>query len=275
MKHIALFIIAIAGIFSSLNAQTPSDSILIVNHKWITDTVSEGVIMHIGHFDSLYHEPQNIVMIEIDNNVTKLGIGVNNPVETTSESAKTLNALAAVNGSFFDMQKGNSVCFLNKDGKIIDYSTKKNMNYNGAVMIRNGQARLLPWEVANESELTDSIMSYDTLVSGPMLITDGNYCEIPAREKSFSTTHHPRTGMYIKEDGIVVLVTVDGRQPGFAGGMSLPCFAHLLKIMGAQQALNLDGGGSTTAWVSGRSDGVVNRPSGGRQRKVANIIYAF
>lgn len=109
-----------------------------------------------------------------------------------------------------------------------------------------------------------------------MLMENGAMSDIPDRDKSFSTTHHPRTGMAVRADGTVLLVTADGRQPGVAEGMSLDSFAHLFKCLGAVDALNLDGGGSTTAWVSHLPyGGVVNKPSGKRLRRVANIVYVY
>ena len=54
------------------------------------------------------------------------------------------------------------------------------------------------------------------------------------------------------------IVTVDGRRPGYSVGISLAEAARLMKSLGARDALNLDGGGSTTMVVGGR---VVNRPS--------------
>lgn len=69
---------------------------------------------------------------------------------------------------------------------------------------------------------------------------------------------HPRTAVGWDAEGTVLLVTVDGRQPGYSVGMSLADLADLLLGLGATEAINLDGGGSTTFVVRGE---VVNRPS--------------
>ena len=53
-------------------------------------------------------------------------------------------------------------------------------------------------------------------------------------------------------------MTVDGRQPDWSVGASFEESADLMRALGARQALNLDGGGSTTFTVGGA---VVNRPS--------------
>ena len=56
----------------------------------------------------------------------------------------------------------------------------------------------------------------------------------------------------------MLVATVDGRQPGVSAGMSLPELADLLLEFGGSEAINLDGGGSTTMVVNGK---LVNNPS--------------
>ncbi len=57
---------------------------------------------------------------------------------------------------------------------------------------------------------------------------------------------HPRTAVGIKSDGKVLLLTVDGREPGHSMGLTLRELANVMIASGARDALNLDGGGSTT-----------------------------
>ncbi len=85
---------------------------------------------------------------------------------------------------------------------------------------------------------------------------------------------HPRTALGIKSDGSVFLVAVDGRQPEYSDGINLYDLADLMISYGAVQAINLDGGGSTTAVIkSGQSFEVVNSPSDPNLRKVTNSIF--
>jgi hypothetical protein len=79
---------------------------------------------------------------------------------------------------------------------------------------------------------------------------------------------HPRTAVGFNGRRIV-LVTVDGRQKGWSVGMTMHELARLMRGLGCTSALNLDGGGSTSAWVRGR---VMNRPSDGRERLIANAV---
>jgi hypothetical protein len=80
----------------------------------------------------------------------------------------------------------------------------------------------------------------------------------------FATTRHPRTAVGIAGNGRRVLfVVVDGRQPAYSVGMTNRELAGLMLALGARDALNLDGGGSTTMVVedSSRALHVVNKPS--------------
>jgi hypothetical protein len=88
--------------------------------------------------------------------------------------------------------------------------------------------------------------------------------------KSFAEMRHPRTAVAKLKDGKFLMVTVDGRQPGVSVGMTLKELADYLLSIGATDAMNLDGGGSTTMYVDGK---VVNTPSDKEgERKVSDAI---
>lgn len=91
----------------------------------------------------------------------------------------------------------------------------------------------------------------------PVLVHEGKRW-VADDGSSFGSDRHPRTLAGWTADGTRVLVTVDGRQPGYSGGMTLTEAADLMLSLGATEAINLDGGGSTTFVVGGA---VVNRPS--------------
>lgn len=93
---------------------------------------------------------------------------------------------------------------------------------------------------------------------------------------TFATSRHPRTAVGIARDGKrLILVTVDGRQRPYSDGMNLRELAVLMQALGADDALNLDGGGST-AMVIANERGVprvVNVPSDGvGERPVGNAL---
>jgi hypothetical protein len=107
----------------------------------------------------------------------------------------------------------------------------------------------------------------------PFLLEDGiqvGDLGVAARP-SFSAARHPRTAVgFDAGKGLLWIVVVDGRQPGYSDGMSLPELAGLFKSLGATEAVNLDGGGSTVMVLDGYS---VSRPSGaGGERAVVNAL---
>ncbi len=90
---------------------------------------------------------------------------------------------------------------------------------------------------------------------------------------SFTYDRHPRTAVGFSEDSSkVYLFTVDGRQVGYSVGMSLFELADYMLEWEIYQAVNLDGGGSTTMVVEGD---VVNSPSDGTERSVANALMVI
>jgi uncharacterized protein YigE (DUF2233 family) len=115
----------------------------------------------------------------------------------------------------------------------------------------------------------------DAVAGGPRLLTNGKVTITLAEEgmaSSFSTTRHPRTAVGVTGDGKILLVTVDGRQKGLSRGASLPELADVLLKFGAIDAVNLDGGGSTAMIVR---DAVVNSPSEGKERPIADALLVF
>jgi hypothetical protein len=90
--------------------------------------------------------------------------------------------------------------------------------------------------------------------------------------QSFIEMRHPRTVIGTDAHGFIWFVVVDGRRPDFSVGMTLPELARLCERLGLRNALNLDGGGSTTLVVKGA---VVNRPTDpAGPRAVSDAIVA-
>ncbi len=111
---------------------------------------------------------------------------------------------------------------------------------------------------------------------GPLLLWKGQRLEEPEKEaisRAFFLARHPRTAAGARADGTLIFVTVDGRQPETSVGMSIPELTDLMLELGCVSAINLDGGGSTTMVIDGRT---VNRPSSSRgDRRNADAILLF
>ena len=115
---------------------------------------------------------------------------------------------------------------------------------------------------------------FNAISGEAMLVTAGN--PIPDLE---DTQLHPRSAVGYSQNGrYLYLVAVDGRQPFYSDGATLAELAELMTSLGAQYAMNLDGGGSSTLVVEGR-DGlprILNSPIDnyipGRERPVGNHL---
>lgn len=86
----------------------------------------------------------------------------------------------------------------------------------------------------------------------------------------------PRTLAGITEDGALLLVTIDGRNPGVDAGATLAEAAELMASLGAQDAIGLDGGGSTSMVVLGElRNNPRETPGKVIERPVANALALF
>lgn len=108
----------------------------------------------------------------------------------------------------------------------------------------------------------------EAIGGSPILLADGAIM-VSADCNTYLCSANPRTAVGIKANGDILLVVIDGRQPGWSKGMTQIQEARYLKSLGAVDALNLDGGGSSTMVVR---DVVKNRPSDGNERAVSSAI---
>jgi Phosphodiester glycosidase len=116
----------------------------------------------------------------------------------------------------------------------------------------------------------------DVVGGAGLLLRDGREIEdwtVETFAQGFAENRHPRTMIGNAADGTIWLVTVDGRQPALSVGMTLVELRGLARRLDLVNALNLDGGGSTTMWVQGQ---VVNSPSDAAgPRKVSDALLVF
>ena len=110
---------------------------------------------------------------------------------------------------------------------------------------------------------------------GSFLLRDGNIfvdAENQGFGDAFANTRHPRTAVGRTAEGDLVFAAIDGRQ-NMSAGATLSEAAEIMQSLGCRDALNLDGGGSTTMNILGLN---VNRPSDkAGERPVANTIAFY
>ena len=266
--------------FNTLRAQTLADSIAVVSAQWQTTQIADGLVSRSAFMADLYGGAQTIDVVEV---VTKkgfkLGIAAEPTMRPTSRQAADHDAVAAINGSFYNMKQGNSVCYYRVGHTVVDTTTSREFSrrITGAIRERGGQLELLPWN--RQVEQRYSRRRGTVLAAGPLLIAEGCMADWSRCDSAFVAAKHPRSAIGCTSDGRIMLVAVNGRFAGKSEGMSIPELAHLMHLLGCVDALNLDGGGSTTLWTE--KDGVINYPSDNRkfdhegERSVANIIYVY
>jgi hypothetical protein len=118
---------------------------------------------------------------------------------------------------------------------------------------------------------------YNAISFKEMLLIDGE--QIDYRH---SLGIHPRTAIGVDRTGrTLILIVIDGRQPNYSAGATIPELATIALEYGAWDALNLDGGGSSTLVIEGEDGAplILNSPIHtripGRERPVANHLGLF
>jgi exopolysaccharide biosynthesis protein len=118
---------------------------------------------------------------------------------------------------------------------------------------------------------------------GPTLVRDGRLSVNAAADGliregtdqtftyNWAVRANPRSMIGVDDRGRLMLVVVDGRQDGYSEGLGIAQTAELMKLLGAREAMNLDGGGSSVMVTAGT--GIVNRPSDATgQRSLGNVF---
>ena len=253
--------------------QSGTDSREMQETDWQSRTISEGITLK-SALTNLFNSAQAIYVVEIDTagGVFEFGVAVAGPPLVTSAFAVQEKAMVAVNATFFNMKEGYNVHYVKVNDSIVATTDEKEFGIRatGLFTAEGEEADISLW--GPEREDAGIISSEDAIVSGPLLIDDR--VDQPLDSINFNTNRHPRTMVGITGNGRLLLVVVDGRQPGYADGMSLFELRTLAHSLGCTDALNLDGGGSTTLVIAGQgSNGVVNRPSGKVERPVPSILF--
>jgi hypothetical protein len=171
------------------------------------------------------------------------------------------------------------------DGEVVDASGlveeagDPEVPGDGQVLLgrEDGALALAELEVGDEVDVEiGPSTDVDAAIAGSnRILTDG---EVPALEGDLATGVHPRTAVGMSRDGTELFVlTIDGRS-GASRGMTLPEMGEFFQDLGAHNAVNLDGGGSTTmvARPAGAQEPTVqNSPSDGEERPVPNALVFY
>ncbi|MGM9592265.1 MAG: phosphodiester glycosidase family protein [Oscillospiraceae bacterium] len=213
-----------------------------------------------------------------DYNIEAIKSGTNWGMKETTlqaqaiETRRNVNVVGAVNASFFNMANGQPIGALVMNGTVIATSGAEStfwIDSEGAAHISGPDFRVTEEMGVKEAVGGSSILVRNGEVVYPSNVSEGT---------------NPRTAVGIKADGTVVFYEVDGRQAPYSTGMHLYDLALMMKDLGCVDAMNLDGGGSSTfatqregeANDNGRAGLTIrNRPSDGYERTVSSTIMVI
>jgi exopolysaccharide biosynthesis protein len=248
--------------------------------KWEREKIAPGLKWKSAHIllnDSIL---QNINILLVNTNKRAVSLsykpGIN---RVLSKQAADAGAIAAVNAGFFNIKEGGSVTYVRSGGMIAETDTAKkwtrNANMTGSLLADSkGHIEI---DRAYSNYWYDSHQEYpEVLVTGPLLIKDKVKAILPSTP--LVVNKHPRTVVGKKGSHRIVILTLDGRTAQ-ARGMTLDEISEFMILLHCKDAVNLDGGGSTTMWISGEPyNGVVNMPCDNKkfdhegERAVADIL---
>lgn len=231
---------------------------LLKNTSWTTQQVASGIVWKYYHFPTLFGSKQYVTLFDVDLNSDNIKIDI--PYVTsgfirTSTAAVQKNADVAFNGSYFNTSTGGSTVYFKYNNALVAQTGASFTPYreNGAFTLTStGKAEIIQKPARGWSTVT----AENVLAGGPLLIVGGQ--KLPQLNNDFNTARHPRTVIGVTGNNRLIVAVVDGRATESAG-LTMSEALEMMLALGCRSAVNMDGGGSSTAWVKGQ--GVVNHPT--------------
>ncbi len=259
---------------------------------------SEQLFQGVSYTRKVWKSPRPVVIHIVTIDLTAPGVrvlvtpgdnsgGMELIARTTSKFLDEFNLQVAINGGFFSPMHSHSPW---------DYSPHNGdpINVSG-LGISNGveyspdndYSAVLCIEANNQAQIeADNCPPHtqQAIAGNMMLLTHGKPLKLENLEPevvTFFENLHPRTVVALDEAGQTMwLLIVDGRQAGYSEGVTLTETINLVSQLGADTALHLDGGGSTTLVAAGQWGAhALNAPIHTRipmrQRPVANHLGIY
>lgn len=212
-----------------------------------------------------------------DDDIETIKTGRNWAMTETTKQAQSMqtrrktNVVGAINAGGYDMSNGRP------SGAFIMSGTPINEPTGTTFWI----------DASGDAHITDAQKCNAALAEGNVLEAVASFGDIfvdgHARSDLDNSTRASRTAIGIKADGTVVMFMVDGRQAPYSVGMTMAEVAASMEDLGCVQAINLDGGGSSTFATQREGEPESStagltlrcRPSDGYERKVSNTIMVL
>ena len=252
----------------------------VTEYEWILNNTSltQQMMGHVMEVKVGTGSTASLALGYNDYNIGAIQSGRNWAMLETTKQAQSMqtrrgeNVVGAINAGGYDMSNGRP------SGAFV---------MNG-VAINRATATTFWVDMDGKAHITDARTCNDALDAGNVREAVAGFGDIfengHARSGLDNTTRASRTAIGIKADGTVVMLMVDGRQAPYSVGMTMAEVAASMEALGCVEAVNLDGGGSST-FATQREGEPENettagltlrcRPSDGYERKVSNTIMVL
>ncbi len=293
-----LFVLFVSSAFSAT---------ILDDAVWFEREVGQGIVWRYYQFDNLFSAKQSVSYAEVDLSHTSVTLSLkyrdswvgpapaldspDYPRALTSVMAPEMpNAKIAVNGTYFNTASydpanptvpwGGGNTYLKVDGTVIHTFDGTNVNrYTMGILFNNTSDLAIALKPGSGGWAGIESSWANMMICGPILL-NGGVVETYAPDNDHANARHPRTAVGITATNKLILLTADGRTDD-AAGMSCTELANVMLALGCVNAINLDGGGSTTLWAAGEPyNGIVNYPSDNAaydhlgERRCANVLVA-
>ena len=187
---------------------------------------------------------------------------------TPSQYGRASGAVAAINGGFWSVFDAKAEGLVMHGGR--PWPGARDDEFYGFFGVqKDGRA-----VISRPEQVVRRVNTVREAISGLQLILDEGKVARKAYCSDGCRYRQPRTAVGISRDShTVYLAVVDGRQAR-SRGIDLPNLALLFAQLGADRAINLDGGGSAAMYLATKK-GLINRPADRREREVLNHIGVF
>lgn len=252
----------------------------VTEYEWILNNASLTQQM-MGHVMEIKVGKDSTASVAVgygDDDIETIKTGRNWAMTETTKQAQSMqtrrntNVVGAINAGGYDMSNGRPSGAFIMSGTVINEPTGTTFWIDGS-----GAAHITSAQECNAALAVGNVR--EAVASFGDIFENGH-----ARSGLDNTTRASRTAIGIKADGTVVMLMVDGRQAPYSVGMTMAEVGVAMEALGCVQAVNLDGGGSSTFATQREGESENNtsagltlrcRPSDGYERKVSNTIMVL
>ncbi len=289
--------------------EAPVDSLPVANAEWETVELGRGAVSMYAQLP-LFYSTQSISVIKYPARRFRTEI-LHRPGEqcgTVDRLAGDAGAKMAVNACYFNVKKLIPTVYFRVGDEVLGHTRPNEVfRVDGLVAFKDKKGRKIRIEYSDTTQY-EAVAGkcHSVLASGPVLVkdreivvpmltgdsrdganlaalTEENRTKVKHRtnysSSDFFDKRHPRAAVGFDDKGYIYYVVIDGRFKGQADGASIYETAQICRWLGMTDAINLDGGGSSTIWSE--ETGIINYPYDNKvfdhngARKVPNLIVAY